>query len=31
MKKGTRIPSIEVEGSSEASFTLVDGKIVRVA
>lgn len=30
MKKGKKMPSIELEGHSEARFTLVDGKIVRV-
>lgn len=30
MKKGKKMPSIEVEGHSEAKFALVDGKIVRV-
>lgn len=31
MKKGKKMPSIELDGHSEASFALVDGKIVRVA
>lgn len=30
MKKGKKMPSIELEGHSEAQFALVDGKIVRV-
>lgn len=30
MKKGKKMPSIELEGQSEATFALVDGKIVRV-
>lgn len=30
MKKGKKMPAIELEGHSEARFTLVDGKIVRV-
>lgn len=30
MKKGKKMPAIELEGRSEASFALVDGKIVRV-
>lgn len=30
MKKGKKMPSIELEGHSEAKFALVDGKIVRV-
>ena len=30
MKKGKKMPSIELEGHSEAQFVLVDGKIVRV-
>lgn len=30
MKKGKKMPSIELDGHSEASFALVDGKIVRV-
>jgi hypothetical protein len=29
MKKGKKMPSIELEGHSEAKFVLVDGKIVR--
>ena len=29
MKKGKKMPSIELEGHSEATFVLVDGKIVR--
>lgn len=29
MKKGKKMPSIEVEGRSEAEFVLVDGKIIR--
>lgn len=31
MKKGKKMPAIELEGHSEATFALVDGKIVRVA
>lgn len=31
MKKGKKMPSIELEGHSEAQFALVDGKIVRVS
>jgi hypothetical protein len=30
MKKGKKMPSIELDGHSEAHFALVDGKIVRV-
>lgn len=30
MKKGKKMPAIELEGHSDAKFTLVDGKIVRV-
>ena len=30
MKKGKKMPSIELEGESEATFALVNGKIVRV-
>ena len=30
MKKGKKMPSIELEGHSDAEFTLIDGKIVRV-
>jgi hypothetical protein len=30
MKKGKKMPSIELEGHSEAKFALVDGKIVRI-
>lgn len=30
MKKGKKMPSIELEGHSDAEFTLVDGKIVRI-
>ena len=30
MKKGKKMPSIELDGHSEARFVLVDGKIVRV-
>lgn len=30
MKKGKKMPSIELDGHSEATFALVDGKIVRV-
>lgn len=30
MKKGKKMPAIELEGHSEARFALVDGKIVRV-
>ena len=30
MKKGKKMPSIELDGHSEARFALVDGKIVRV-
>lgn len=30
MKKGKKMPSIELDGHSDASFKLVDGKIVRV-
>lgn len=30
MKKGKKMPSIELDGHSEAKFALVDGKIVRV-
>ena len=30
MKKGKKMPSIELDGHSEAQFALVDGKIVRV-
>lgn len=30
MKKGKKMPSIELDGHSEARFMLVDGKIVRV-
>ncbi|MFA5862166.1 MAG: hypothetical protein WDA16_10775 [Candidatus Thermoplasmatota archaeon] len=30
MKKGKKMPSIELEGHSEAKFMLVDGKIVRI-
>ena len=29
MKKGKKMPSIELDGHSEARFVLVDGKIVR--
>lgn len=29
MKKGKKMPSIELEGQSEAQFILIDGKIVR--
>lgn len=31
MKKGKKMPSIELEGHSEAQFALVDGKIVRIS
>ncbi len=31
MKKGKKMPSIELDGHSEAQFALVDGKIVRLA
>lgn len=30
MKKGKKMPSIELDGHSEATFALVDGKIVRI-
>lgn len=30
MKKGKKMPSIELDGHSDAKFMLVDGKIVRV-
>lgn len=30
MKKGKKMPSIELDGHSEATFALVNGKIVRV-
>lgn len=30
MKKGKKMPSIEVDGHSDAKFALVDGKIVRI-
>lgn len=30
MKKGKKMPAIELEGHSDARFALVDGKIVRV-
>jgi len=30
MKKGKKMPSIDLEGHSDARFTLIDGKIVRV-
>lgn len=30
MKKGKKMPSIELEGHSDAHFALIDGKIVRV-
>lgn len=30
MKKGKKMPSIELDGHSEAKFMLIDGKIVRV-
>lgn len=30
MKKGKKMPAIELEGHSDAAFALVDGKIVRV-
>lgn len=30
MKKGKKMPSIEVEGHSEAHFVLKDGKIIKV-
>lgn len=30
MKKGKKMPSIELDGHSEAQFALVDGKIVRL-
>lgn len=30
MKKGKKMPSIELDGQSEAKFVLVDGKITRV-
>ena len=30
MKKGKKMPSIELDGHSEARFELVDGKIVRI-
>lgn len=30
MKKGKKMPSIELDGHSEAKFALVDGKIVRL-
>lgn len=30
MKKGKKMPSIELDGHSEARFALVDGKIVRI-
>ena len=29
MKKGKKMPSIELEGQSDARFVLIDGKIVR--
>ena len=29
MKKGKKMPSIELEGHSDARFVLIDGKIVR--
>lgn len=30
MKKGKKMPSIELDGHSEARFELVNGKIVRI-
>ena len=30
MKKGKKMPSIELDGHSEAAFALVDGKIMRI-
>lgn len=30
MKKGKKMPSIELEGHSDAQFVLKDGKIIRV-
>jgi hypothetical protein len=30
LKKGGKLPSIEIEGHSDARFELIDGKIVRV-
>lgn len=30
MKKGKKMPSIELDGHSEAKFMLVDGKIIKV-
>lgn len=30
MKKGKKMPSIELDGHSDAKFALVDGKIVRI-
>ena len=30
MKKGKKMPSIELDGHSEAKFALVDGRIVRI-
>lgn len=30
VKKGKKMPAIELEGHSEARFELVDGKIVRI-
>lgn len=30
MKKGKKMPSIEIEGESEAQYVLKDGKIVKV-
>jgi hypothetical protein len=29
MKKGKKMPSIELDGQSDASFVLIDGKIIR--
>lgn len=30
VKKGGKLPSVEIEGHSDARFELIDGKIVRV-
>lgn len=30
MKKGKKMPSIELDGHSDATFALIDGKIVRI-
>lgn len=30
MKKGKKMPAIELDGHSDAKFALVDGKIVRI-